>query len=1846
MKLSEKLFALMQDKYANSDTLSRSVLLGLSEKVNKDLLAFIRDNPGKRVYDKKGTLVPIILIVNDEDVICHHGNDGWCVRGKRMLFSSREEALAEYRRSFQDGYKTRGWGFGGQDFAVRVRNDDPSAPVVFLAAEQSDLNASITTTTELFGFTLAANDEDGCGYFLEDEFYLGLFRKIECEPGKKWPADYAKLLKPIYEECTSPDQAWALLERLNASSDQSDTISIPVFESILGFPKSTETRVSVKTLQEQTALMSSMSEILASTERDAFFARLEDEFSDDPAPVRCFKNHILESGSRTSIETSIFATYAGKSRSESVEAEYFEPWWKKFTIDILGHVLPVRKSNLSVKVTGQSVGDFSNKKMPIIANSELGFAFHSDVSEATVSVFRAKTSLETGLALSDGFNYSATDNDTKPFKLVFEASSGNLDRPSRTSHDIVMLDKLDSGCFVTIDDQLQLKKASPFSPSRKNAKHAFVSRIVALKETNVLVQLFTGAGFVLDEDSLQAVYEDDSAPRQLHADRYNRYYGMRCDLVDGVEIRFSGKSKGKRCTYVVEVRVEQKETDSLPTVFDLLSNCHLGTARINAHVSFDSGTISSRLSQEHITAVLETSSSVPIGYPLLVSDDIDQCDKNGWLDSFKKFTNKIFQTVDPRPDVESWKRKCRTQEAENYFTARKQLFAALTDKGKAAFGCSVIEELELYKISKEEHKDVKALLTNYLQSYYAWLVSDYETAITIDTIWAFFAENNSLSSTPDAIFLLPQHPIRLFWQFQAQRHMYDLLSVNRQSSIVSSFDSHSNPDVLYLPLVSSTTGKSVLHAYFAVPTSSDYWGAFHSYSPILSPETFEKSSFFQNWGFEITSVKRTMSAGEVESAISATQSVCIAKDALNVRYISKNMGGNSARMLLRQGLDFLVGKNNDGPSFGPRMISIVGPRASATSDGVTEAEIMNAREQTDGRLQWYAESENERNRIKVDVTIASLGAANISSFRMDEQPSYGVVSAGGLLRYRNRSRGVGTASEIVESRTAQIASESTADEEDNVFLGVLQLLEGRKKWLAEAEPGHVRFNADIVGAGIMRPGDDSSHYYAISSSDVDQACFESLNGNAGVYLWEYRLPMPGAHACGTDGFYLLAKENPTMIQAVSEAVKSLDPEGVDDGEIRKMLFSSAKRGIPTVKNLASGGKNALGEVGVLVTLNLLQGRLLDDASKGLLPAHISKDGFEYYNILVPMDVFRERFESLVKEVLGEKKKPTRPDVVCFSIKCMLKQDRLFPISMRLSFIEIKTRKDSMSEAAMQEALEQADVIRRLYTESATSMPRLLNWGRLDFLVGMLSFGFRVYESVPTLLKPLVSLYPKILALLFENEDFMEVNPLPRLSVIHDIPQSRLSMEKAGVHQVIEISKEDGYLIATGIDTYETIKPIGNWGLLPESVGVSVPEVTEEQSPALPEGEQSSESTVASTHPSPTDDGGHASAIATNEPVYEPIADSGNAQNVIPQDSENEKISLDSPAEPPENTEEKYAESLQKIREAFDDFGIVTDRMGPPIETPNFILIDYKGTPTCTKARIAQKKEEFLSTYGIDLHQIDPRRGVVRLVLKRDKRAVLQMAKVWSDFHYDFESAKENGLLVAIEEDTGKPIYLNPQKESSPHTLVAGATGSGKSVLLLNMLYCLKDRFSPDEVKVVIMDPKQVDFIEFGDVPSFEIVSDKEKAVSIFNGLVDEMERRYALFRQYRVKKIAQLNALTDAPKIPTIWCFHDEFPDWFMDEKYQESAGIAISKLSAKARAAGIYLVFAAQRPEASVMPPFMRSNFGIRLVLKVADKGTSNIALGDANNFAQANELLGKGHMIAVLSEKTVFCQVPNVEE
>jgi DNA segregation ATPase FtsK/SpoIIIE, S-DNA-T family len=146
-------------------------------------------------------------------------------------------------------------------------------------------------------------------------------------------------------------------------------------------------------------------------------------------------------------------------------------------------------------------------------------------------------------------------------------------------------------------------------------------------------------------------------------------------------------------------------------------------------------------------------------------------------------------------------------------------------------------------------------------------------------------------------------------------------------------------------------------------------------------------------------------------------------------------------------------------------------------------------------------------------------------------------------------------------------------------------------------------------------------------------------------------------------------------------------------------------------------------------------------------------------------------------------------------------------------------------------------------------------------------------------------------------------------------------------------------------------------------------------------------------------------------------------------------------------------------------------------------------------------------------------------------------------------------------------------------------------------------------------------------------------------LVGEMNRRYTVLKANKVANIFDLNKRPDATEhFPFLWIIHDEFAEWMMTESYADAVSSIVSRLGVKARAAGISLVFAAQRPDANVMPMQLRANLGNRLVLRVDGEGTSEIALGEKG----AERLLGKGHMSAKLEgePEIILAQVPFVEE
>src|SRR5262249_48133309 len=180
------------------------------------------------------------------------------------------------------------------------------------------------------------------------------------------------------------------------------------------------------------------------------------------------------------------------------------------------------------------------------------------------------------------------------------------------------------------------------------------------------------------------------------------------------------------------------------------------------------------------------------------------------------------------------------------------------------------------------------------------------------------------------------------------------------------------------------------------------------------------------------------------------------------------------------------------------------------------------------------------------------------------------------------------------------------------------------------------------------------------------------------------------------------------------------------------------------------------------------------------------------------------------------------------------------------------------------------------------------------------------------------------------------------------------------------------------------------------------------------------------------------------------------------------------------------------------------------------------------------------------------------------------------------------LLIAVKEENSDLLFLSP-KSNAPHTLIAGSTGSGKSVLMQNILLSIACTNTPAEARILLIDPKLgVDYFAFEELPHLleGVIDNQQAAISALNQLVIEMDRRYKVLKENKVANIFDLNAKTEpSERLPFLWIIHDEFAEWMMTDEYADTVSDIVSRLGVKARAAGIFLVFAAQRPDSHVMP-------------------------------------------------------------
>ena len=311
-------------------------------------------------------------------------------------------------------------------------------------------------------------------------------------------------------------------------------------------------------------------------------------------------------------------------------------------------------------------------------------------------------------------------------------------------------------------------------------------------------------------------------------------------------------------------------------------------------------------------------------------------------------------------------------------------------------------------------------------------------------------------------------------------------------------------------------------------------------------------------------------------------------------------------------------------------------------------------------------------------------------------------------------------------------------------------------------------------------------------------------------------------------------------------------------------------------------------------------------------------------------------------------------------------------------------------------------------------------------------------------------------------------------------------------------------------------------------------------------------------------------------------------------------------------------------------------------TPNSALLKFEGSANLTVEQVMKRRSEFLTTHGLNIISVRPEPGIVSLSIERQNRKIIQLQNVWQRWKPNSINGNQE-LLIGVREDDGGLLFLSPATDHAPHTLIAGSTGSGKSVLMQNAILGIAATNKPDQARIVLIDPKQgVDYFQFDSLPHLDggVIHEQDVALEKLQTLVVEMDNRYAKLKAARTNNLMSYNrSVPLAERLPVIWVIHDEFAEWMMVEDYKQEVTAMVGRLGVKARAAGIYLVFAAQRPDANVMPMQLRANLGNRLILRVDSEGTSEIALGEKG----AERLLGRGHLLAKLEGNPLcYAQVP----
>jgi len=326
------------------------------------------------------------------------------------------------------------------------------------------------------------------------------------------------------------------------------------------------------------------------------------------------------------------------------------------------------------------------------------------------------------------------------------------------------------------------------------------------------------------------------------------------------------------------------------------------------------------------------------------------------------------------------------------------------------------------------------------------------------------------------------------------------------------------------------------------------------------------------------------------------------------------------------------------------------------------------------------------------------------------------------------------------------------------------------------------------------------------------------------------------------------------------------------------------------------------------------------------------------------------------------------------------------------------------------------------------------------------------------------------------------------------------------------------------------------------------------------------------------------------------------------------------------SEQELWATAQRLENKLRDFGVegkvVQVRPGPVVT-----VYEFEPAPGVKISRVVNLEDDLalaLSAYSVRIEAPIPGRSVIGIEVSNRVRESVYLKDVLGSEAFRSSPSK---LTLALGKDIeGKPFVIDLTK--MPHLLVAGSTGSGKSVSMNCMILSILYRATPDEVKFLLIDPKMLELTLYEEIPHLllPVVTDPKEAASALKWVVREMENRYALMASKGTKHIERYNqrALEEGEKpLPYIVVMIDELADLMITSRREVEESII--RLAQMARAAGIHLVLATQRPSVDVITGIIKANFPARISFQVSSKVDSRTILDTTG----AEHLLGQGDML-----------------